>query len=72
MSDLTAAAKIQNFAMKPAVPGMPARETMNTVISAARAGRRRASPAKDAIFSHSCPPWASATTTPKAPRFMNR
>ena len=49
----TAAMKIRNFPMKPAVPGMPASESMNRVISAANPGRVRASPAKDSIRSQS-------------------
>ena len=65
-------AKIVNFAMKPTVPGMPASESMKSVISAARPGRRCAWPEKDSRRPQSWPFCASATTTPKAPRFMNR
>jgi hypothetical protein len=58
--------------MKPAVPGMPASEIMKSVMSAASAGLDFARPAKDCTRSQSCPWWASATTTAKAPRFMKR
>ena len=58
--------------MKPAVPGMPASETMNSVISAASAGRVRARPVKSSSRSASWPRWVSAMITPKAPRFVNR
>ena len=61
-----------NLPMKPAVPGMPASEIMKSVISAASPGRVRARPANDSMCSQSRPRFASATTTPKAPRFMNR
>ena len=56
---------------KPAVGGMPVRDSMNRVMSDPRTGARRPSPEKLAIWLVTPGRRWSAATQAKAPRFMN-
>ena len=61
--------KMKNFAQKPPVGGIPASDTMKTVIATASAGAARAIPAKSEIRMPGRSR-AAPITTANAPRFM--
>ena len=61
--------KTRNLAQKPARGGMPASDTMNTVIATAITGARRERPAKS-VISRPRDSLAIAITTANAPRVM--
>ncbi len=64
-----AARKMNNFAQNPPVGGIPASDTMNTVMPIARMGAIRTRPLKSEIISCG---WRrlTAVATAKAPTFM--
>ncbi len=57
--------------MKPTVGGMPASENMNTDMTPASQGLRRASPAKSAMRSNSWPSRASSISRPNTPSVVS-
>ena len=63
----TAAWKTKNFAMNPAVGGMPARERKNSVMAPAKTGCRWPRPTHDPISRRSFPFGADSVTTANAP-----